>query len=62
MSTADALQRGRSPFVDNAVGALLDADGLVVRWTPEAARLFGLDTRQVHGRPVHELLADPSGW
>ncbi|MEK2491868.1 SpoIIE family protein phosphatase [Kitasatospora purpeofusca] len=62
MSTADALQRGRSPFVDNAVGALLDTDGLVVRWTPEAARLFGLDTRQVHGRPVHELLADPSGW
>ncbi|MEV0193855.1 SpoIIE family protein phosphatase [Kitasatospora purpeofusca] len=62
MSTADALQRGRSPFVDNAVGALLDADGRIVRWTPEAARLFGLDTRQVHGRPVHELLADPSGW
>ncbi|MFF7590757.1 SpoIIE family protein phosphatase [Kitasatospora purpeofusca] len=62
MSTADALQRGRSPFVDNAVGALLDADGRVVRWTPEAARLFALDPGQVQGRPVHELLADPSGW
>ncbi|SDT51238.1 PAS domain-containing protein [Streptomyces sp. TLI_053] len=62
MSTADPLQRGRSPFVDNAVGALLDADGRIVRWTPEAARMFGLGSGQVHGRPVHELLADPSGW
>ncbi|KOV12514.1 protein kinase [Streptomyces sp. XY431] len=62
MSTADALHRGRSPFVDNAVGALLDADGRIVRWTPEAARLLGLDARQVHGRPARELLADPAGW
>ncbi|KJY36210.1 SpoIIE family protein phosphatase [Streptomyces sp. NRRL S-495] len=62
MSTADALHRGRSPFVDNAVGALLDADGRIVRWTPEAARLLGLDAGQVHGRPARELLADPAGW
>ncbi len=62
MSTADALHRGRSPFVDNAVGALLDADGRIVRWTPEAARLLALGAGQVHGRPVRELLADPAGW
>ncbi|MFB8202314.1 ATP-binding SpoIIE family protein phosphatase [Kitasatospora purpeofusca] len=62
MSTADALQRGRSPFVDNAVGALLDADGRIVRWTPEAARLLGIDARQVRGRPARELLDDPAGW
>ncbi|WP_149030410.1 PAS domain-containing protein, partial [Kitasatospora sp. MBT66] len=62
MSTADALQRGRSPFVDNAVGALLDADGRIVRWTPEAARLLGVDARQVRGRPARELLDDPAGW
>ncbi|GAA1402986.1 SpoIIE family protein phosphatase [Kitasatospora putterlickiae] len=62
MDTADALYRGRSPFVVNAVGALLDADGRIVRWTPEAERLLDLGTAQVHGRPVHDLLADPSGW
>ncbi|MDY0815061.1 SpoIIE family protein phosphatase [Kitasatospora purpeofusca] len=62
MSTPDALHRGRSPFVDNAVGALLDADGRIVRWTPEAARLLGIDARQVHGRPARELLDDPAAW
>ncbi|MFE7559815.1 SpoIIE family protein phosphatase [Kitasatospora sp. NPDC057500] len=62
MDTADALYRGRSPFVVNAVGALLDADGRIVRWTPEAERLLDLGAAQVHGRPVHDLLADPSGW
>ncbi|MFF7455377.1 SpoIIE family protein phosphatase [Kitasatospora sp. NPDC008115] len=62
MDTADALYRGRSPFVVNAVGALLDADGRIVRWTPEAERLLELGAAQVHGRPVHDLLADPSGW
>ncbi|MER7706110.1 SpoIIE family protein phosphatase [Kitasatospora sp. NPDC097605] len=62
MDTADALYRGRSPFVVNAMGALLDADGRIVRWTPEAERLLALGADQVHGRPVHDLLADPVGW
>ncbi|MFF2952015.1 SpoIIE family protein phosphatase [Kitasatospora sp. NPDC057965] len=62
MDTADALYRGRSPFVVNAMGALLDADGRIVRWTPEAERLLALGAAQVHGRPVHDLLDDPSGW
>ncbi|MER5353231.1 SpoIIE family protein phosphatase [Kitasatospora sp. NPDC002551] len=62
METADALHRGRSPFVVDAMGALLDADGRIVRWTPEAQRLLALDPGQVHGRRVHELLDDPSGW
>ncbi|WP_380279896.1 SpoIIE family protein phosphatase [Kitasatospora purpeofusca] len=62
MDTADALHRGRSPFVVDAMGALLDADGRIVRWTPEAERLLALDAAQVHGRPVHDLLADPAGW
>ncbi|MEV6977414.1 SpoIIE family protein phosphatase [Kitasatospora sp. NPDC093806] len=54
--------RGRTPFLDNAAGALLDADGRIVRWTPEAARLLALDAAEVHGRPVRDLLADPAGW
>ncbi|MFB7473619.1 SpoIIE family protein phosphatase [Kitasatospora sp. NPDC056184] len=62
METADALYRGRSPFVVDAMGALLDADGRIVRWTPEAERLLALGAAQVHGRPVHDLLADPAGW
>ncbi|MFE6867901.1 SpoIIE family protein phosphatase [Kitasatospora sp. NPDC057692] len=62
METADALYRGRSPFVVDAMGALLDADGRIVRWTPEAERLLALGAAQVRGRPVHELLADPAGW
>ncbi|MFE2105852.1 SpoIIE family protein phosphatase [Kitasatospora sp. NPDC059463] len=62
MDTADALYRGRSPFVVNAMGALLDADGRIVRWTPEAERLLALGAAQVHGRRVHDLLADPAEW
>ncbi|MFB6892195.1 SpoIIE family protein phosphatase [Kitasatospora sp. NPDC056327] len=62
MDTADALHRGRSPFVVNAVGALLDADGRIVRWTPEAERLLALSAAQVHGRRVHDLLDDPGQW
>ncbi|MFD5084456.1 SpoIIE family protein phosphatase [Kitasatospora sp. NPDC058406] len=62
MSAADALHRGRSPFLGSAAGALLDADGRIVGWTLEAERLLALGAAQVRGRPVRELLADPAGW
>ncbi|MFE2725866.1 SpoIIE family protein phosphatase [Kitasatospora sp. NPDC059327] len=52
----------RPPFVDSAAGALLDADGRIVRWTREAERLLSLPADEVCGRPVRELLADPAGW
>ncbi|MFF8691939.1 SpoIIE family protein phosphatase [Streptomyces sp. NPDC015144] len=51
---------GGLPFADSAAGALLDADGLVVGWTPAAAELFGLTAEEVCGRPAVELLADPA--
>lgn len=62
MSAADALHRGRSPFLGNAAGALLDANGLIVGWTLEAERLLALGAAQVRGRPARDLLADPAGW
>ncbi|MFF1795493.1 SpoIIE family protein phosphatase [Kitasatospora sp. NPDC058263] len=52
----------RPPFVDSAAGALLDADGRIVRWTQEAERLLSLPASEVCGRPVRELLADPATW
>ncbi|MEU6234352.1 SpoIIE family protein phosphatase [Kitasatospora sp. NPDC047058] len=52
----------RFPFVDSAAGALLDADGRITRWTPQAERLLALRADQVCGRPVRELLADPATW
>ncbi|MET9663541.1 PAS domain-containing protein, partial [Streptomyces sp. NPDC006510] len=45
------------PFADSAAGALLDADGLIVGWTPAAEELFSLPAGSVCGRPVRELLA-----
>ncbi|MFJ6013226.1 SpoIIE family protein phosphatase [Streptomyces sp. NPDC092952] len=51
---------GGLPFADSAAGALLDADGLVVGWTPAAAELFGLTAEEVCGRPAVELLAAPA--
>ncbi|MFB6815325.1 SpoIIE family protein phosphatase [Streptomyces sp. NPDC056347] len=48
------------PFADSAAGALLDADGMVVGWTPAAAELFALTAEEVCGRPAVELLADPA--
>ncbi|MFE7463591.1 SpoIIE family protein phosphatase [Streptomyces sp. NPDC057499] len=48
------------PFADSAAGALLDADGTVVGWTPAAAELFALTAEEVCGRPAVELLADPA--
>lgn len=48
------------PFADSAAGALLDADGLIIGWTPAAEELFGLPAEQVCGRPALELLADPA--
>ncbi|MFF1906244.1 SpoIIE family protein phosphatase [Kitasatospora sp. NPDC058218] len=52
----------RPPFVDSAAGALLDADGRIVRWTREAERLLALPAHEVCGRPARELLADPATW
>ncbi|AUY49502.1 SpoIIE family protein phosphatase [Streptomyces sp. CB01881] len=52
----------RFPFVDSAAGALLDADGRIIRWTPEAEQLLSLRADQACGRRVRELLADPATW
>ncbi|WP_406204247.1 SpoIIE family protein phosphatase [Kitasatospora sp. NBC_01560] len=52
----------RFPFVDSAAGALLDADGRITRWTPQAEQLLSLPAERVCGRPVRELLADPATW
>jgi serine phosphatase RsbU (regulator of sigma subunit)/PAS domain-containing protein/anti-sigma regulatory factor (Ser/Thr protein kinase) len=49
------------PFADSAAGALLDADGLIIGWTPAAQELFSLPADRVCGRPARELLADPAG-
>ncbi|MCX4867438.1 SpoIIE family protein phosphatase [Streptomyces sp. NBC_00257] len=49
------------PFADSAAGALLDADGLVIGWTPAAEELLSLPADRVCGRPARKLLADPAG-
>ncbi|MGW2176828.1 SpoIIE family protein phosphatase [Streptomyces sp. NPDC001732] len=46
------------PFADGAAGALLDAEGRIIGWTPAAAELLSLPADAVRGRPVRELLAD----
>ncbi|MFF9566189.1 SpoIIE family protein phosphatase [Streptomyces sp. NPDC014685] len=48
------------PFADGAAGALLDAEGRIIGWTPAAAELLALPADAVRGRPVRELLADPT--
>ncbi|GGV78348.1 hypothetical protein GCM10015535_13140 [Streptomyces gelaticus] len=50
------------PFADSAAGALLDADGLIIGWTPAAEELFALPADRACGRPARELLADPAAW
>ncbi|WP_405752111.1 SpoIIE family protein phosphatase [Streptomyces sp. NBC_00012] len=50
------------PFADSAAGALLDADGLIIGWTPAAEELFSLPADRACGRPARELLADPDSW
>ncbi|MFF5426511.1 MULTISPECIES: SpoIIE family protein phosphatase [unclassified Streptomyces] len=50
------------PFTDGAAGALLDSAGRIVGWTAAAERLLALSAAEVWGRPVRELLADPSAW
>ncbi|MFE3149545.1 SpoIIE family protein phosphatase [Streptomyces sp. NPDC059218] len=49
------------PFADSAAGALLDADGVVIGWTPAAEELLALPADRVCGRPARNLLADPAG-
>ncbi|MDV9201299.1 hypothetical protein, partial [Streptomyces sp. Wh19] len=49
------------PFADSAAGALLDADGVVIGWTPAAEELLSLPADRVCGRPARKLLADPAG-
>ncbi|MFI5767434.1 SpoIIE family protein phosphatase [Streptomyces sp. NPDC051658] len=56
----DAPGHNGLPFADSAAGALLDADGLIIGWTPAAEKLFALPAEQVCGRPALELLADPA--
>ncbi len=51
------------PFaIGNTAAALLDRAGNVVAWTAAAEVLLGRDAREVCGRPVGELLANPAGW
>ncbi|WP_354642827.1 SpoIIE family protein phosphatase [Kitasatospora camelliae] len=52
----------RFPFVDSMAGALLDADAVIVGWTPAAEELLAYRAEQVCGRPVRELLADRDSW
>ncbi|MFG3530858.1 SpoIIE family protein phosphatase [Streptomyces sp. NPDC047917] len=49
------------PFADSAAGALLDAAGVVIGWTPAAEELLSLPADRVCGRPALRLLADPAG-
>ncbi|MEV8020263.1 SpoIIE family protein phosphatase [Streptomyces sp. NPDC086554] len=47
------------PFADGAAGALLDAKGQIIGWTPAAEELFSLPADKVCGRRLRELLKDP---
>ncbi|MEV0112866.1 SpoIIE family protein phosphatase [Streptomyces sp. NPDC050844] len=47
------------PFADGAAGALLDAGGRIIGWTPTAEELFSLPAARVLGRRLRELLKDP---
>ncbi|MFI6353881.1 SpoIIE family protein phosphatase [Streptomyces sp. NPDC050743] len=53
---------GDGPFaLDSLTAAVLDGQGVVLRWTAAAAELTGLTAEEVCGRPVHDLLADVPG-
>ncbi|MFF0383235.1 SpoIIE family protein phosphatase [Streptomyces sp. NPDC004286] len=72
MGAKDLWDHGPGPAEDRAVrvpGGLLDllhasavvmdADGRIVLWSPEAEQLFGYDAAEALGRSVEELLALP---
>ncbi|MFF4169375.1 SpoIIE family protein phosphatase [Streptomyces sp. NPDC001744] len=46
------------PFAGEAAGALLDAGGRIVGWTPAAEKLLSLPADRVCGRHIRELLGD----
>ncbi|MEU6878441.1 SpoIIE family protein phosphatase [Streptomyces sp. NPDC046712] len=50
------------PFPENTAGALLDARGRIIGWTPEARALLGRSAADVVGRPARVLLAHPAAW
>lgn len=47
---------------DEIAVLLLDDAGAVTWWSDAAAHLLGHEAREVHGRPVAQLLVDPSQW
>ncbi|MFG2328037.1 SpoIIE family protein phosphatase [Streptomyces sp. NPDC048604] len=49
-------------LTDGAVGALLDANGVIVGWSPGAEQLLALTAADVCGRHAPELLADAAAW
>ncbi|MEU6668067.1 SpoIIE family protein phosphatase [Streptomyces sp. NPDC046727] len=57
-ATSGAGPGGRPPAFDGLAAAVLDDRGTVVAWTGTAQDLTGFRADEVHGRPVHELMAD----
>lgn len=53
----DASDASRLQILDRAADAALvvDANGLILKATPEAARLFGQDTQQLEGTPFADV-------
>ena len=49
-------------LTDGAAGALLDAEGRIVGWSPGAEALLALPAASVCGRHAPELLADATAW
>ncbi|MEU6816706.1 SpoIIE family protein phosphatase [Streptomyces sp. NPDC046860] len=43
----------------HASAVVLDAEGRIVLWSPEAEQLFGYDASEALGRPISTLLAEP---
>ncbi|WP_406864399.1 SpoIIE family protein phosphatase [Streptomyces sp. HUAS MG47] len=49
-------------LTDGAAAALLDANGVIVGWSPGAEQLFALTVADLCGRHATELLADAASW
>ncbi|WP_418960279.1 SpoIIE family protein phosphatase [Streptomyces tritici] len=54
--------RGGLLLTDGAAGALLDANGIIIGWSPGAEQLLALTADEVCGRHAPELLADAAAW
>ncbi|MFI1653657.1 SpoIIE family protein phosphatase [Streptomyces sp. NPDC020472] len=48
--------------VGHAAGLVVDGRGTVLGCTPAAENLLGRSARNLHGRRVRDLLADPGSW